>query len=98
MIHYNFIGWCREDNHDKVWVCVQLSGDRWQGKFATIWGRRGRKLQHKVLAASGREMERLADSKYNKGYRKIDQTELDRVYPEFESDLEKTAVWAMLKA
>lgn len=97
-MEYNFIGWCKEDNHDKVWVCVQLDGDRWRGNFATVWGRRGKKLQHKVFSnTSTYEMEKLVTSKHKKGYNKIFKEQLDEVYPEFQNDLEATALWAMLK-
>ena len=97
-MEYNFIGWCKEDNHDKVWVCIQLDGDHWGGSFATVWGRRGKKLQHKVIDhASSWDMEKLVNSKYKKGYSKISKESLNTVYPEFESDLEQTAFWARLK-
>ena len=97
-MEYNFIGWCKEDNHDKVWVCIQLDGDHWGGSFATVWGRRGKKLQHKVIDhASTWDMEKLVNSKYKKGYSKISKESLNTVYPEFESDLEQTAFWARLK-
>lgn len=96
-MNYNFIGWCKEDNHDKVWVCIQLDGDRWGGKFVTVWGRRGKKLQHKVIDhSSAWDMERLVKSKHKKGYNKIDKENLDNVYPEFESDLTQTTFWAQL--
>jgi hypothetical protein len=32
-----------------------------------------------------------------KGYEEIRESELDEVYPEFRTDLEKTALWATLK-
>ncbi len=97
-MQYKHIGWCKEDNHDKVWVCIQLNGDRWGGSYATIWGRRGKKLQHKVIDHSSEwDMEKLIDSKRKKGYNTIDRDELGKVYPEFENDLEATALWAMLK-
>ena len=35
--------------------------------------------------------------KIKKGYKEIEEWELDKVYPEFKTDLEKTAVWATLK-
>jgi hypothetical protein len=35
--------------------------------------------------------------KLKKGYQQVDKNELDKVYPEFEDDLEKTAVMAILK-
>jgi hypothetical protein len=35
--------------------------------------------------------------KQEKGYKSVDISELNEVYPEFEKDLEKTAVWASLK-
>ncbi len=94
---YNFIGWCREGNSDKVWVCIQLDGDQWGGSFVTVWGRRGKKLQHKVIDHSSTwDMEKLVNSKHKKGYSKIDKENLDKVYPEFEEDLQKTTVWALL--
>lgn len=95
---YKFIGWCREGTSDKVWVVIQLSGDHWGGSYATVWGRRGRALQHKVIDhSSDWDMERLIHSKEKKGYSKIDQANLDRVYPEFAEDLEKIGIWAALK-
>ena len=97
-INYRYIGWCSEDNSDKVWVCIQLSGDRWHGKFLTVWGRRSKKLQSKTFDTNTYEMERLIHSKDAKGYRKIPQDKLNEVYPEFEQDLEKTAFWATLMA
>jgi predicted DNA-binding WGR domain protein len=107
---YEFIGWCRDEekNQDKVWICIHLSGSRmnpmdynhltWgaQGKYLTVWGRRGKKLQHKVVEAVGYEMLKLINAKRSKGYALVDKTELDLVYPEFQEDLEKTAAWGLL--
>lgn len=91
---YHFIGWCREGNSDKVWVCLRLADRSW----ATVWGRRGKKLQHKVITdTSTWDIEKLTDSKHKKGYKSIEKEYLGDVYPEFESDLQKTAIWAMLK-
>ena len=72
------------------------------GKYLIFWGRRGKKLQTK-LAHHNRYwlndyVENLFSKKLNKGYRKIDKSELDTVYPEFEQDLEKTAIWATLRS
>jgi predicted DNA-binding WGR domain protein len=97
-INYRYIGWCSEDNSDKVWVCIQLSGDRWYGKYLTVWGRRGKQLQSKIIDVSDREIGNLIRSKDAKGYRKIPQDKLNEVYPEFEQDLERTAAWSMLMA
>ena len=94
-MEYHFIGWCREGNSDKVWVCIRLRDQTW----ATVWGRRGKKLQHKVIAdTSTWDIEKLESSKRQKGYRSIEKFDLDTVYPEFEQDLEKTTMWAMLRA
>jgi len=97
-MNYNFIGWCQEEKHDKVWVCIQLDGDHWGGSYATVWGRRGKKLQYKVIDnESLYNMEKLIRSKSKKGYTGINRDSLDLVYPEFQSDLEQTAFWARLK-
>jgi predicted DNA-binding WGR domain protein len=99
---YEFIGWCRDEvkNQDKVWIVIDLSegGINWvvNRPYATVWGRRGKKLQHKIVHASAYDMHRLIDRKMDKGYKKVLKFELDNVYPEFEQDLEQTAVWALL--
>jgi len=92
MIEYKFIGWCKEDNHDKVWGVIDIGNHR----CVTFWGRRGKKLQTKI-SAFDYSVHRLIATKINKGYIRIDKSQLERVYPEFEDDLEKTAVMAILK-
>lgn len=99
---YEFIGWCRDEvkNQDKVWIVIDLSEGNinWahDRPYATVWGRRGKTLQHKIVHASAYDMSRLVDKKMDKGYKKVLKFELDTVYPEFEQDLEQTAVWALL--
>ena len=97
-INYKYIGWCSTEDHDKVWVCIQLSGDRYHGKFLTVWGRRGKRLQSKIVEANPYNMGKLIGSKVAKGYCGIPQDKLNEVYPEFEQDLERTAAWGMLRA
>lgn len=104
MINYKFIGWCNEDNHDKVWVAIMLheSDDvkRWDWghcKWVTIWGRRGKKLQSKVFDSNMGELTKQINSKKRKGYSTINRSRLAEVYPEFESDIEKTVIWNLLK-
>jgi predicted DNA-binding WGR domain protein len=98
-INYKYIGWCSVDNSDKVWACIQLSGGEWYNKkFLTVWGRRGKRLQSKLIETSVAEMDRLIRSKDAKGYVEIPEDKLNQVYPEFKQDLEKTAAWSMLMA
>jgi predicted DNA-binding WGR domain protein len=105
-VDYRYIGWYNEDNSDKVWICIQLSGGRidpldynWggQGKYLTVWGRRGKKLQTKIVTDSVWNMDKVFDKKKDKGYQPVDSRKLNEVYPEFEEDLSKTAFWAMFK-
>ena len=93
-INYEYIGWYQDLNSDKVWVCIKLSSS----KYLTVWGRRGKRLQHKIIECSSVDAHRLVMTKARKGYRRFDKTELDQVYPEFEQDLERTAAWSMLMA
>ena len=97
-VNYKYIGWCSVDNSDKVWACIQLSGDRWYGKYLTVWGRRGKQLQSKIIDVSDRDIGNLIRSKDVKGYSEIPEDKLHEVYPEFEQDLERTAAWSMLMA
>ena len=100
MLNFKFIGWCKEGASDKVWAVIILREDRgnwaYEYTYATVWGRRGKRLSHKVFTGSDWDMTKLVNSKKNKGYLTVDKAKLDEVYPEFEQDLEKTAVWAML--
>lgn len=90
---FDHIGWCKEGVHDKVWGIIRLDGDN----CVTFWGRRGAKLQTKSVKATWWDAEELFRKKCSKGYKEILEHELDSVYPEFKTDLEKTAIWAMLK-
>ena len=104
-INYKFIGWCHEDKHDKVWGVIDLGESEpsdeqgfggWARKYVTFWGRRGKKLQTKISVEHYNIVENLIDKKRAKGYTRVDRNHLDTVYPEFQDDLEKTAVWALL--
>lgn len=98
-VDYRYIGWCSENNSDKVWVCIQLSpAFGWHTKYLTVWGRRGKKLQSKIVESTNYEIGNLIRSKDAKGYREIPEDKLHEVYPEFQQDLEKTAFWATLMA
>lgn len=96
------VGWCRDGVHDKVWGVILLSqqadNSYRYGKYATFWGRRGGKLQTKIFDGWAYGVEEMFDKKLKKGYTKINPKELNRVYPEFREDLEKTAVWAILSS
>jgi predicted DNA-binding WGR domain protein len=101
MLVFRFIGWCKDDTHDKVWGVIFLGSQEERActgeRVLIFWGRRGSKLQTK-LDHNTNKLSRLIDSKRNKGYRKIDRDKLNQVYPEFQSDLEKTAVWAIMSS
>jgi hypothetical protein len=103
---YEHIGWCKEDNHDKVWGIILLAEDvptsesAWPfrtNKYVSFWGRRGAKLQTKLFTGTSYEALKMFEKKENKGYKSVERDELNEVYPEFQTDLEKTAFWATLK-
>lgn len=98
-MEYAHIGWCKTDTHDKVWGIIQLSSGNYprDNKYVTFWGRRGSKLQTKLWEGQDWDASKLFDMKLSRGYQSVDLDELNTVYPEFQQDLEKTAVWAMLK-
>jgi len=103
-MNYHWIGHCKEGNSDKVWGLIRLTGedDNLQFGFRTnnyvaFWGRRGKKLQTKIHESIDRyDADRLCDKKKDRGYNTINPNRLDEVYPEFENDLQATAVWALL--
>jgi predicted DNA-binding WGR domain protein len=100
MIDYKFIGWCSDpiENHDKVWAVIIIKNNYSDLKVATIWGRRGKTLQSKIIETTEWDLKKLIKQKINKGYTMYSKSELDQVYPNFEADLEMTSTWALLKA
>lgn len=100
---YKFIGWCREGTSDKVWGVIPLQEATLEtmvktGKYVVFWGRRGKKLQTKILEDSVWGIRDKIDSKKDRGYEEVNTSRLNELYPEFEHDLSKTTMWAMLKA
>jgi hypothetical protein len=107
---YAHIGWARDEskNEDKVWGIIMLEDNRMSiydagytykdNKYVSFWGRRGKKLQTKLFEDSEWGATQMFLKKQDKGYQSIDINELNTVYPEFEKDLQKTAVWAMLRS
>ena len=96
---FQFIGHCydQKENHDKVWGVICMD-DRhsYPRRMLTFWGRRGKKLQTKMTEDNW-DLTKLIRAKENKGYDSVNENRLNEVYPEFQADLEKTAMWAMLK-
>lgn len=108
-MNYLFIGWCKEDDHDKVWGMIEISKpERWYntpdkaipGKYCSFWGRRGKKLQTKLIETHhpSSDVTALIRKKEDKGYKAVDMDKLNEVYPAFERDLDKTAVMAILRS
>jgi len=98
-MNFKFIGWCKEGTSDKVWGIISLGTETYMNNtsYVVFWGRRGKKLQTKILKDSVWGIGNKIDSKKDRGYIEVDSTKLYEVYPEFESDLSKTAMWAILK-
>ena len=106
-MNYHWIGHYKEGTSDKVWGIICLNGDNHEAanyphrcyNYVTFWGRRGKKLQTKIYNNfMFYDADKLCDKKIDNGYKTINVARLDEVYPEFEQDLEATAVWALLKA
>jgi predicted DNA-binding WGR domain protein len=104
-MNFKFIGHYYDsiENHDKVWGVIFLEKPTlslWDSstgaKCVSFWGRRGKKLQTKIVI-DDRDLQKLVQAKEKKGYQEVDSKKLGEVYPEFERDLSKTAMWAMLK-
>lgn len=102
-MNYEFIGWKYSVplNSDKVWGIIRLENtdNQWaEANFIVFWGRRGSQLRTKHYKATGDAMRQLARKKEKKsGYEEIMPQKLHWVYPEFEEDLQKTALWATLR-
>lgn len=100
-----WIGWQRDDdkNVDKVWgiITIRKSIDDWKisapGAYVVFWGRRGKTLRTKIHTDKySWDMTELYHKKKISGYIKVNYDQLNSVYPEFEEDLDWTAVEAKL--
>jgi hypothetical protein len=97
-----YVGWCKDDTHDKVWGVISLSDSstlrRWdESKFVIFWGRRGKTLRTKIETTTVYQVRQAFENKLDKGYREIKVSDLDTVYPEFHTDLEKSTIISILK-
>lgn len=105
--NYVFIGWLKEGQSDKVWGIIELSPPSSRmaaGKYLTFWGRRGTKYQTKVVSSGTPTppfwgytiLDKKVTEKIEKGYRSVKKDELEKVYPEFEKDLQATTFWTLM--
>jgi len=86
-------------NSDKVWGIIELVPQKSSydtGVWVTFWGRRGSKYQTKVIKGTGYWIHEACEAKLDKGYKKIRKDRLDKIYPDFEKDLEICAFWTVL--
>ena len=89
-----FIGWCHQGIHDKLWG-IALYG---RGKYlhtdlyASFWGRRGKKLQKKLVDLTPSQLYHLISSKQNKGYIEVAKNDVNEVYDNFSKDIFKVAL------
>ena len=93
-----FIGWCNANGHDKVWAIIELPN----GKHATVWGRRGKALQHKIFDCNLHYVNLVSINqkirKKRSEYKEISFDDVDSVYPDFRNDLSMMAFLATLSA
>lgn len=89
-----FIGWCNEGKHDKVWGIAHYGRGHFLNTdlYATFWGRRGKKLQKKLVDLNPGQVYNLILSKQKKGYIEIAKDDVNEVYDNFSKDIFKVAL------
>ena len=102
---FGWIGWCKEDNHDKVWgyfyrPTPDATGRPWINKHngwncCIFWARRGKAMQFKA-DTTGTELDKLVRTKLRKGYEKISQPRLFEIWPTFIEEAEAKLMWDVL--
>lgn len=93
MIAFKFIGWCNEENHDKVWVAFSVGS-----KYYACWGARGKHLTFKEYGTgwpSEREQNTVMTKKRKK-YEEVDSFMLFSIFPNIEDDIEQKLMFAIL--
>lgn len=91
-MEYAFIGRC----NDKVWGIIALNETLSAGVYLIFWGGKRHKLQTKIHKDATWGIHDKISEKRNRGYVDIDIDVIRKEYPEFESDLNKTTMWARL--
>ena len=87
-VAFIFIGYCKRENHDKVWGILSLETLRsYTNKPVYIfWGGRGKSLAFKEDKMNY-ALTKLSLAKEKKGYKEIDKDELYRIWPDFDDTL-----------
>lgn len=88
-IKFNFLGWCKEDNHDKIWCRINCGGSHY-----AVWGRRGKTLTFKKHARESNliDVQRTKVSRY----REVDSFEMFMLFPDLEEDIQQQLMFAIL--
>jgi len=102
-IDYGFIGWCNEDNHDKIWGYLYRptpNAHKWATKrdgwnCAKFWAARGKAMQFKA-DVTGYELDKLVNAKRKKGYVPITEDRLYQIWPTFKEDMEGKLIMELL--
>lgn len=102
---FGFIGWCCDDNHDKIWGYffrdhnIEDSVRPWYlipyRNVCIFWGRRGRAMQFKSSVCDV-ELVKLTQTKENKGYVKIYKNKLFEIWPTFQEEMESKLIVEIL--
>lgn len=100
---FGFIGWCNEDNHDKIWGYFYRptpNAGSWQRKSSgwnccVFWARRGKAMQFKA-DTTGSTLNKVVNSKIKKGYDSITQPKLFEIWPTFIKEAEEKLMWDVL--
>jgi len=108
-IKYEFIGWYKEGQSDKIWGIIELIKPKntaripMHGKYLIFWGRRGSKYQTKFISSLDPKIyypyslvTKKIEEKINKGYKKVEKSRLEEIYPTFEKDLSDLTFWTMM--
>lgn len=100
---FGFIGWCNEDNHDKIWGYLYRPTSKSSGRITKhdggncvkFWAARGKALQMQA-DITGRDLDKIVMSKEKKGYVQITEEKLRQVWPAFIEEMEGKLITEIL--
>lgn len=105
MTEFGFIGWCKKDNHDKIWgyflrptpesVNKHYISKQYGWNCCVFWGRRGKSLQFKA-DTTGYQLQKLTSAKCNKDYVSITEHKLYKIWPSFTEEMESKLMMDVL--
>jgi hypothetical protein len=88
-IKFNYIGWCNEENHDKIWASFSINDSHY-----AMWGARGKSVSFKKHDSIW-DLNEVTRKKQKK-YWTVNESKITEIWPDFYEQLNKRLFYCIL--